>query len=119
MGDQASFRTLESLARQLKASVAASRVAVDQGWAPPERQVGQSGKTVQPKLYIALGISGASHHLAGMRDADHIIAINHDPDAPIFEVAHLGLVTDVHPFMAELEKRLVDPNRKAGVPDAS
>ena len=81
--------------------------------------MGQSGKTVHPQLYVALGISGASHHLAGMTESDHIIAINHDPSAPIFDVAHLGLVTDVHQFISELDKILLRRDPKAVALDAS
>jgi electron transfer flavoprotein alpha subunit len=88
----------------LGASLAASRVAVDLGWAPPERQVGQTGRTVRPDLYVACGISGASHHLAGMRDSRHIVAINPDPKAPIHDIAHLSLRGDLRSVIPEVEK---------------
>jgi electron transfer flavoprotein alpha subunit len=94
------------LADDLGASLGASRMIVDLGWAPPERQVGQTGKTVQPDLYVACGISGASHHLAGMRDSRHIIAINRDAKAPIHEVAHLSLKADLHELIPAIRAAL-------------
>ena len=95
IGDKANLKLLQDLADVLGGTVAGSRAVVDMGWLPLERQVGISAKTVTPKVYLACGISGASHHVAGMGDSDTIIAINKDPNAPIFNVAHYGIVGDV------------------------
>jgi electron transfer flavoprotein alpha subunit len=109
VGSREGFQLLRSVAARLSAGVAASRMAVDCGWIERERQVGQTGKNVRPELYLACGISGASHHLEGMSQSRHILAINTDPQAPIFRVAHLGLVADWRQTLLKFESMLPLP----------
>jgi electron transfer flavoprotein alpha subunit len=104
--DQKNMALVESFAKSIGAEIGCSRPVIDAGWMPKDRQIGSSGKTVKPKLYIGLGISGAFQHTAGMKSADTIIAVNKDPNAPIFALAHYGIVGDILKVIPALEAKI-------------
>ena len=108
VGSPENFKILEDLAEAIGGQVSCSRAVVDSGWKPKELQVGQTGKTVRPHVYFAIGISGAIQHVAGLEESDIIIAINKDETAPIFDVADYGVVGDLNKIVPDLTKKILE-----------
>jgi electron transfer flavoprotein alpha subunit len=109
LGSPEAFAMVEEFAGLLGAAVGATRAVTDAGWRPREEQVGQTGKTIRPNLYVGVGVSGAIQHITGMRGAETIVAINQDPDAPIFRIATIGIVGDVHEIVPAIIRALREP----------